>query len=261
MWLRAFQFDTSTIKSINEARTELRRALAGRHVLFIIDDVFDAQQALHFMTGDQASAVLLTTRRPDVAVALASIASNVYTLKVLAYHDGIELFQALAPDIMKLFPGECKQLVKSLDGLPLALQVAGRLLLATQHRNFGVEDLLAALPSTTPILGETLPFDTPELTDALDLTPTISALLRKSTDLLGPTFRDYYAVLGELAPKPAVFGLPLLRDLWEVDDPRSIAGTLLDWGLLEAAGIGKGTYWMHGLLVAHAHTLLAERQN
>ena len=84
--------------------------------------------------------------------------------------------------------------------------------------------------------------------------PTISALFKKSTDVLSDELRYRFACLGWFAPKPATFTIRAMKDVWEVDDPSGIARQLIDHGLLEPAGSGR--YQMHALLVLHAKSLL-----
>ena len=88
---------------------------------------------------------LITTRVNSVAAALAPTPDAIYRLAVLTDQKAIELLQALAPGIVAQHPEPCRELVRALEGLPLALQVAGRLLQVEASYGFGVEDLLAEL--------------------------------------------------------------------------------------------------------------------
>ena len=99
------------------------------------------------------------------------------------------------------------------------------------------------------------PADRVEL--ANETTPTIAALLQKSTDRLDPQTRDCFAYLGPFAPKPATFDLDAMKAVWQVQDPKSVVRTLVDRGLLEYVP-SLERYQMHALLVMHANSLLTD---
>jgi hypothetical protein len=87
-----------------------------------------------------------------------------------------------------------------------------------------------------------------------DTTPTIAALLRRSTDALDPQTRQRFGDLGLFVPKPATFDLQAMAALWDVDDPKPTARILVNRGLLEP--LSGGRFQMHALLVLHARALL-----
>jgi hypothetical protein len=91
---------------------------------------------------------------------------------------------------------------------------------------------------------------------ANETTPTVAALLKKSTDLLDVHTLECFAYLGAFAPKPATFDVEAMRAVWDVDDPRPIIRTLVDRGLLETTG--QNRFWMHAILVMHAQSFLTE---
>jgi hypothetical protein len=139
-----------------------------------------------------------------------------------------------------------------LEGLPLAIQVAGRLLQSEEKLGWGVVDLLADLREGTRLLNEPAPSDMLRVYQGT--TPTISALLRRSTDTLHPPTRERFALLGLFVPKPATFDLGAIHAIWGGDDPRPATRELVNRGLLEP--VGGGRFQMHALLVAHARSML-----
>jgi hypothetical protein len=145
-------------------------------------------------------------------------------------------------------------LVRELEGLPLALQVAGHMLRVEAGYGFGVTDLLDELREGAKLLMATAPADRSDL--ATETTPTVAVLLQKSTDRLDQFTRDCFAYLGAFVPKPATFGLEAMQSVWmiETDAAKTTARMLVDRGLLEP--IGHGRFWMHALLVTHARSLL-----
>ena len=118
-----------------------------------------------------------------------------------------------------------------------------------------MSDLIKELREGAALLEAQAPADRTDLVNAT--TPTIAVLLQQSTDRLDDLTRECYAYLGVFAPKPATFDFAAMKAVWEVDDPKPIARTLVDRGLLEFVP-DMGRYQMHALLVIHAKSLLPE---
>lgn len=253
-WRRALREDGSTnMRSIEQLMAELSGQLREERRLLIIDDVWHAEHAVPFLVGGKGCATLITTRFDDVARALAPTASDVYRLPVLSDEQSLDLLRTLAPEVVQRYPDESLQLARDLEGLPLALQVAGRMLHVEADRGFQVGDLLEQLREGSRLLQAEAPVDRMDL--ATQTTPTIAALLKKSTDLLDPEIRDCFAFLGAFAPKPAMFDIHAMSVVWGIEDAEPVARQLLDRGLIEAA---DDRFQMHALLVMHARSLLEE---
>jgi transcriptional regulator with XRE-family HTH domain len=241
-------------QTVEEASQRLSALLRTRRMLLILDDVWEAAHAAAFRVGGRQCATVITTRLTAVAQALAPTPGDVCPLPVLGEADALDLLKMLAPSVVQEYPHESQEIVRELGGLPLALQVAGRLLNAEAQCGWGISDLVRELrEDTTRLLQAQAPPDRTDL--AAQTTPTVAALLRKSTERLDPETRDRFAYLGAFAAKPATFGLDALAALWHVADPRPLVRTLLDRGLLEPIA---GRFQMHPLLVAHARSLCAE---
>ncbi len=254
-WGYRLQLDAiGKARTVEEASALLAAALQQKRMLLIVDDVWRPEQAIPFRVGGAGCALLLTTRESRIAHALVSRAEDVYVLPVLTETDALQLLQTLAPSAVARHKAACRELCRVLEGLPLALQVAGRLLHSEESTGFDVQELLIALNAGARILEEAAPADLADL--IRETTPTVAALLRKSTDRLDPVARDCFALLGPFAPKPATFDLAALKFVWEMADPRPIVRTLVERGLLEP--LGKGRFQMHALLVTHACSLLKD---
>lgn len=241
-------------ETIEEASARLSAFLRDKRMLLIIDDVWESAHAMPLKVGGKNCATLVTTREPQVAEALTTSPEDVYRLRVLADADGIELLQELAPDVISAYHQEAQTLVHELEGLPLALQVAGRLLNAEYKLGFGITDLLHDITSGAKLLETAAPSDRTEL--ALETIPSVAALLMKSTDRLDLETRERFAMMAAFAPRPASFDLDALSYIWEVADPRSTVRTLVNRGLLEPADSGR--FQVHALLVLHASSLLPD---
>lgn len=246
--------DLIGLPSLDAALQLLRNILREKRVCLIVDDVWTAEDARQINIGGRHSALLVTTRQWDVAQKIAPTPDDIYTLPVLPDEQALDLLRCLAPGVITNYPAQSRVLVRELEGLPLAIQVAGRMLAVEARYQWGVEDLLRELRDGVRMLDAEAP---PDLFDRGQQTiPTVAVLLQKSTDRLDTPTRDAFALLGAFAPKPATFDAAALQAVWEVDDPRPMVRTLVSRGLLEP--VDDQRFQMHALLVAHATSLLTE---
>ena len=241
-------------RQVDEVSVQLATVLRDRRVLLIVDDVWQIEHARPFRVGGQQCALIMTSRLNDVVSALAPTASDIYRLPVLSETAALILLEKLAPEVVAQCPDEAYELVRDLEGLPLAIQVAGRLLHSEAHLGWGVRELLGELKTGTAVLNARAPTDMAG--GEHDPSPSVSALLKRSTDLLDAETRQRFAFLGLFVPKPATFDLEAMAVAWDVNDPRPIARILVNRGLLEP--ISGGRFQMHALLVMHARSLLDE---
>lgn len=237
--------------TLEEASLQLGALLRQSRALLLIDDVWDPAHAYPFLVGGPGCAMLVTSRLEAVAQRLAPHPEAIYRLPPLSDEAGLELLRIRAPDVVAAHPEECLLLVQELEGLPLALHVAGRML-QEQSRLWDVGELLQKLREGRQILEESAPSDRTDLRS--QTLPTVDVLLARSTERLPAEILERFAFLGLFAPKPATFDLPALEAVWEVKDARPTVRKLIDLGLLEP--VGEGRFWMHALLVAHARSLL-----
>jgi hypothetical protein len=232
--------------------TTLTALLGEQRMLLIVDDVWSAEHALPFRVGGPHCALLITTRLPHVARALASTPDHIYNLPVLGEHEALQLLQTLAPSVVARHPDACQELVRDLEGLPLAIHVAGGLLNTEAAYGLEVQGLLAELRDGVNLLAVQAPVEYADV--AQQTTPTVAVLFHKSTDRLDAAARDCFALLGAFAPKPATFDLAALQAVWGEADPMPIVRGFVDRGLLEP--VGSGRFQLHALLVSHARALL-----
>ena len=239
-------------RTLEQVTAQLSAALRDRRMLLIVDDIWRAEHLTPFKVGGPACALIGTSRLNEVALALAPTAADVYRLAVLTDAAALELLRRLAPETVASHPQTARDLVCDLEGLPLAIQVAGRLLHSEARLGWGVGELLEELRAGARLLQAHVPGDMRRVSEAT--TPTVAALLRRSTDVLDAPTRHRFAALGLFAPKPASFDLGALAVVWEVADPRPMARVLVNRGLLEP--VGGGRFQLHALLVLHAQALL-----
>jgi len=231
----------------------LRQYLQEKRMLMIVDDVWDASALEHFQIIGEQSALVFTTRENDIARAVTQLPDEVYRLNILSQEDALKLMKQLAPGVVGSHPDEVATLIHELEGLPLALQVAGRLLQAEYEMGWSIVDLLAELHEGMPLLKAQAPQN--RLGASYDIPPTVVALLAQSTNRLSDDYRLRFAALGVFAPKPATFSEKALATIWQVDDPRDTIRLFVGRGLMES--VGNGRFQVHALLITHARSLFA----
>lgn len=255
VWAEALGLsDPTRERKIEVIIAQITALLRERRMLLIVDDIWQVEHAAPFKVGGQACATILTSRLNEVAQALAPTAYDIYRLSVLSEDAALELLSRLTPETVAEYPDNSRELVRDLEGLPLAIQVAGRLLHTEARLGWGVSNLLQELRAGATLLQAQAPGDMVKLGQANS--PTITALLRRSTDSLDDEMRQRFALLGLLVPKPATFDLGAMAAAWDTPDPKPIARVLVNRGLLEP--VSGGRFQMHALLVLHARSLLEE---
>lgn len=253
-WAGAFKLsEPGRARKTEEISAQLTAILHEKRALLIVDDVWHADHVQPFRVGGQMCALVITSRLNDVAHALAPTAFDLYRLPVLTNNAALELLAKLTPETTAEYPDEARELVRDLEGLPLAVHVAGRLLHSEAQLGWGIRELLAELRTGAGLLGAQAPSEM--LGAGRDTSPTVAALLKRSTDLLDEEIRRRFAFLGLFIPKPATFDLEAMAVAWDVADPKPTARALVNRGLLEP--ISGGRFQMHALLVLHARSLLA----
>jgi NB-ARC domain/Domain of unknown function (DUF4062) len=231
-----------------------RSALRDRQMLLIVDDVWQSNDAIPFkQVCGKSCSLLITTRFTRVARELASTPEEIYRLDVLSPDASFELARWIAPTVVRQYPDEIRLLLNHIEHLPLAIRVAGRLLESEAYLGQSVIPLMNELGDSHRLLAEIAPDD--RFDPNLGTTPTISLLLKRSTDSLGDAERHRFAMLGAFAPKPATFDLEAVKFVWEVIDPMPSIRQLVDRGLLEPIP-ADGRFQMHAVMVMHAQSLL-----
>ena len=254
-WGRALGVDDiGGLPTIKEAMNRLAAILRNKQMLLVVDDIWEVEHGVPFKIAGEKCATVFTTRFKDVASALADVSDEqIYLLPVLIDEKALELLEALTPKTVKEYPDKSLVLVQDLEGLPLAIQVAGRLLNEEHGLGWSVAELITELREGAKLLAATAPADRADIVN--QTTPTVAALLKKSTDTLSEETQIHFAFLGVFAPKPATFDLAAMTAVWLADDPKPSVRILVNRGLLEPVG---ERYQMHALLVAHAKSILID---
>ena len=244
--------DASQMRKTEDISARIRAAIRDKQMLLLVDDVWDVEHMKAFRVGGQHCATIVVSRLFDVAQALAPTPTDLYRLPVLTEAASLELLAQLTPQTVSQYPEAARELVRDLEGLPLAIHVAGRLLQTESGMGWGIEHLLDELHTGAALLAAQPPTDV--MVVGRDASPTVAALLNRSTDMLPPAMRLQFALLGLFVPKPATFHLEALSVAWDIQDPRPVIRHLVRLGLLEP--VSGGRFQMHALLVMHAQSLL-----
>lgn len=244
--------DASPTRQIEDISARIAAVIRDKRLLLVIDDVWQPEHVRLFRVGGQHCVTVMTSRLFDVALTLAPTAADIYRLPVLSEEASLDLLANLTPQTVAAYPDEARQLVNDLEGLPLAIHVAGRLLHNESAMGWGIQELLSELRAGAALLAAQPPTDV--LVVGRDASPTVTALLNRSTDKLNAEMRLRFALLGLFVPKPATFDIEAMAVVWDVSDPRPVIRALVNQGLLEP--VSGGRFQMHALLVLHAKSLL-----
>ena len=247
--------DVSTVEPDLVTMIKLvRDRLVGRRALIIVDDVWTADQGLPFREVlGPGCAALFTTRFPNVSRRLETCPGrDEYLLQVLDIPNSVELLRTLIPNVVERCPDEMESIADHLEGLPLALQVAGRLIAEEDRLGLSIQSLLDELRDNHKILEEKAPDD--RFDYELGTTPTIRLLFERTTNRLEEPDRERFALLGVWAAAPAIVHIDWMCDLWNTNGARQTIRRFADLGLVEP--LGDGAFQIHALLVAHAKSLL-----
>lgn len=252
-WGEAIQpIPGNNITESRQLTQQLTAAMRDKQMLLLIDDVWQPEHISPFRIEGRRCAIVITTRLSDVARSVASTAADLYRLPQLSSNSALSLLMRLAPEAVAQHRETAIELVESLEGLPLAIQVAGRLLHQESQMGWGVDVLMDELREGSRLLKEQPPTDV--RTVLSDSNATVAALLSRSTRTLDQETVTRFALLSLFVPKPATFDLDAMAALWGTEDPRPTVRILVNRGLLEP--LSGGRFQMHALLILHAKSLL-----
>lgn len=246
--------DLAGYTDVSSASARMRALLRDRRVLLVLDDVWEAEDTRPLAVGGPDCATLVTTRSRGAARGVAP-SGTVRELGPLTEEEAVCLLEQLAPSLNEDDRGRLGELASKLGCLPLALVVAGRLLEEEATLGLGVGDLLAGLEEGGSLLEAAAP---PDLSDLVDATsPTVAALLGRSTDALVDEERERFGHLGVFEPGPASFDMPAVEAVWGDDGEQSARrslGALVGRGLVDPDGSGR--FSLHPVLSMQARSLL-----
>ena len=242
--LRSHLLDWASVfgLSVDEASTaeltaHIRGIVQARRMLLIIDDVWQASDALAFNVAGQRCATMITTRFASVARQLAPSPADIYRLAPLSQVDGQHLLELITPSTAERYREQLTDLVGAYDGIPLALQVMGRMLEDEMAMGWGVTDMLDDLLNTDAILNGIAP-------------PDVSLRLRQSQMTLRDVLKQglEYVPIGLLLTLKKIADDPDTRDefsveqagiIWDNSDPKTLLRQFIELGAIDVLGDGR----------------------
>ncbi|HET9645313.1 MAG TPA: NB-ARC domain-containing protein [Burkholderiaceae bacterium] len=220
-------------------------ALGQRRALMVLDDVWQAADALQMMELGPQCVSIVTTRLKRVAEEL-SAEENVTRVDELGEEDGLKLLREIAPHAVGSDPAAARALVSSVQGLPLALVLAARFL----KRESGDRDpdRIREAFETLRQAGSLPPGEDRGVREIIDV--SVAAL---HSDAARRTLEN----LSIFRPKPHRITKAMAHEV--CDAPNASLYELSDMGLIESCG--DGDYSMHRIVTEYAREKLpAERR-
>jgi tetratricopeptide (TPR) repeat protein len=183
----------------------IRNEISKRHILLVIDDAWDLDQALTFRVGGNNCAHLLTTRLPEIASDFGDEPDEV-PISVTELDDDAarELLAHYVPKVVDQHSDEIEQCVKQSGGLPLSLVIIGSCL--QKAEKLGPHKLEAALEKATKaedIFDEPLPERMRRL--RANAPRSLFAIIQMSKELLDETAQDALLALTVFPAKVNTF--------------------------------------------------------
>lgn len=239
--------------SLEDVTQNMRFALQGKRVLLVIDDVWDEKQANPFMNLQSGQTTFLfTTRFTRLALDIGVTLANVYVLEGLSIDQSLVLMQVIAPNASQAYANQLRPLIETLEGLPLALRVAGKLIEEQFFLGIDPTSLFDELQTNFRAFKDKAPSD--RFDETTGQTPTIGMLFRLSLQNLPRSEQEAFACMGSFAPKPAAFNLRAIAAVCGLEDPVATVKTLVGRGLLEPQGSER--FQMHYTLAMYGRHLL-----
>jgi tetratricopeptide (TPR) repeat protein/transcriptional regulator with XRE-family HTH domain len=245
--------ELARLKAVEDRVRALQSVMGMRRMLLVVDDAWEAEPALAFKVGGPYCGYLVTTRFPSVAVRLARDAFTV--VQELSEADGVALLEQLAPEVVRSEPDAVRTLVRSVDGLPLALTLMGRFLRAQAYggQPRRVNAALELLKHTTERLRLEEPASPDERSPSLRATQRLSvqAVIEVSEHLLDQAARVALRALALFPAKPNSFSEEAALAVSAAS--AQTLDVLSDAGLIESSGPGR--YALHRTIADYArHT-------
>lgn len=239
-FLSAFGIKESQLPSDMEAQAALYRSLvAGKRMLIVLDNAFDADQIAPLLPGSPTCSVIVTSR-DKLSGLVAAHGAHRLLLDVFKHEEAhVFLARQLGKNRQEAEPEAFAKLLVYCAGLPLALAiVAGRV---GFYANFPLTVFVAALRDTATRLGAL---------DDGDPAASLATVLSWSYDALSPEIANVFGLLG-LSPGPDI-SHPAVSSLTGL--PASQAGTAMH--VLERVSLvqqhAPDRYRMHDLVKLYA---------
>lgn len=234
-WAIALGAPTHEIGGMSDLTGRARAAhdaIGNRRVLLIADDVWEPAAALALRIGGPASACIISTRSPALAVDFAG--PHALPLDALGDEDALALLARFAPEAVTARPESARDLCVAVGGLPLALTLIGSRLRHVGHagqrrRIAGELDRLRETGARLTLARPEGPLERRPGQDP-DSPTTLANVIALSDEPLDPHARAAWYALSVFPPQPNSF--PEAAALAVADTTPATLDALIDAGLL-----------------------------
>ena len=200
-WARAYGYDFGGLSNLDDCAAAVRRVLADKEILVILDDVRSPEQVLPLLPGGSRCTVLLTTRNVELA---ASLDAFRYPLSALAPAESRDLMAQIVGQERLAAEEECAaEICRLLGHLPLAVKIAAQRLKSAE--DWRLEDLTGWLRDEKSRLDEL------KISDR-----EVRASFAVSWEALDESLRRSFALLAVFEGRS--FGAPAFAAVAETDD-------------------------------------------
>ncbi len=248
--------DLAQFDSLETRSRRLSTLLHNKKALLIVDDVWQAEAARYFLVGGPRCRVLITTRDNEIARKLAG--HEAFRVETLTNAASLNLLRELAPEAVAADEKAANELATALDGLPLAITLAGQMLAAEWEAGLGVAGALSELKDREA----RLKLAGAEKRAGLATTePSLGAILAMSYDRLpDEATKGAFRLLGVFGGKPLTFSLEAAAAIWgmEFRPAQKAMVALVGRALVEPVDAGR--YTLHTTLADFAESLLEEHR-
>jgi len=202
-WASSLGVDASQATEPSKRAELVRNAIGQRRFLLVIDDAWaPAEDAQLLRCGGPNCAHFLTTRDESIARVFADPHGAV-GIHELEPADALKLLQALAPEACNAEPEAAGELVRAVGYLPLAIELMGAYLSATENRYFREQQATALRAMADP--AERLRQMSRRLGDGRGTEVTLRETISLSLEGLSDAAITAFYALGAFAPKPETF--------------------------------------------------------
>jgi tetratricopeptide (TPR) repeat protein len=209
---------TQHVEPVRRAQA-VKDAIGQRRLLLVIDDAWHEDAAMILKCGGPNCCHLLTTRDDGIAQGFAG-ESGKSKVPVLDEEAAVELLRQLAPKACNANPEAARKLARTVDGLPLALELLGSYLAPPARSQFPGLSNSAFAELSDP--NRRLELATTRLGDLQGEEVTLHETIRLSLEALAPETVSAFHALGAFAPKPETFDLTAALAVTESNE-RTIA--------------------------------------
>jgi len=238
-----------------EARSRrLSTLLHDKKALLIVDDVWNAEAARYFLVGGPRCRALITTRDNEIARKLAG--HEAVRVETLTNAASLNLLRELALEAVDADENAANELATVLDGLPLALTLAGQMLAAEWETGLGVAGALSELKDREARLKLVGAEKRAGLASA---EPSLRAILAMSYERLpDEATKRAFRLVGVFGGKPLTFSFEAVAAVWgmELRPAQKTMVALVGRALVEP--VESGRYTLHTTLADFAESLLEE---